>query len=499
MRSSIVSFLVLLLSASSFAQVELLDRIEIDYKDEFYVKGLYNFGEHGVVLSAVEDVRKSRRDPKRMYVFYDKDLIELESFEVDVPFRRKISATYEGEKQLHTFYYDKRNGEFNIVTIDSRNTSRIEYEGEIAKKQFINQFKVIGKTAVLYTSTKRDKFLHIIDLETSTVKKVPFKKIRRSNSIYVIDIQCLPGEEEITVLFQEYQKKIMLSTSLYVINKDGEVSDAIRVNAGNWNIVDGTPTRLENGELIIAGTYSQMKSTGAAGMFVCSFTEGEQNYFNIYDFNEFDNFFEYLSDRAKKKLEKKKKRKARRGKELQVNVRMAIHNVEERDGQLYLLGEAYYPTYRTESYTTYVNGRPTTQYRTVFDGYQYTHAVLSVFDMDGEKLEDHTFKMWLSYKPMYVRRNIELNVDDDIVKMVVVDGTVLRTKILDQGDVVDTETVNLVSETAGDRIRYASIGTVEFFYDNSFISYGKQVIKNKQNKKVKKKRNVFYMQKILIE
>lgn len=499
MRTKLVTVLILCLSFSSFAQVELLDRIEIDYKDEFHVKGLYNFGENGVVLSAVENLRKSRRDPKRMYVFYDTDLHELESFEVDVDFRRKIAATYEGEKQLHTFYYDRRKGEYTLVTIDSRTTSRKEYEGTIDPKLSINKLRVLDKTAVLYTSTKREQHLQIIDLESGDVKKVPFKKVKRSNNIYVIDMQCLPGEEEITVLFQEYRKKIMLSTSLYVIQKDGEITDAISVDAKGWNIVDGTPTRLAGGELIIAGTYSEMKSSGATGMFVSSFSDEDQNYFNTYEFSEFENFFEYLSDRAKKKLEKKKKRKARRGKEMSVSVRMALHNIEERDGQLYLLGEVYYPTYRTESYTTYVNGRPTTQYRTVFDGYQYTHAVLSVFDMEGEKLEDHTFKMWLSYKPMFVRRNIELNVEDDIIKMVVVDGTVLKTKILDQGDLVDNESVNLVSENQGDKIRYASMGTVEYFYENNFISYGSQTIKNKQNKNIKKKRTVFYMQKIVIE
>lgn len=487
-----------LLSGSALAQVERLERIEIDYKDEFYVKGLYNFGENGVVLSAVEDIKRSRRDPKRMYVFYDKDLLELESIEVEVPFRHKLMATHEGETEIHTFYYDSRKGDYTVVTIDATKTSRKEFTGTIGKKLAINRFMVMGNTGVLYASTKKTRILYILNFETGEFKQVELKKGKKKNKLFVIDMLCLPGENEVAITVQEYAKKIMLSTKTYFINRDGEVSEPMALDAGRWDIDDATPTRIDDDQVLIAGTYSKMKAAGAAGMFISSYTEGDQDYFNTYDFTEYENFFKYMSNKRQKKVQKKIARRKSKGKEVSLNVKMAIHNIEKSGKLYYMLGEVYYPTYRTETRTTYVNGRPTTTTYTVFDGYQYTHAVLSTFDMDGEKVDDHIFEMWLSYKPYSVKRFIELNVDDESVKMAFVDGDVLKTKVLDQGDLVDDEDIILIGENANDKVRYSG-GSVEHFYGNSFVSYGSQRIKNKKDKNVKKKRNIFYMQKIIIE
>jgi len=495
---SLALLALLVVGTSVYSQVERLERIEIDYKDEFYVKGLYNFGENGVVLSAVEDIKRSRRDPKRMYVFYDKDLLELESIEVEVPFRHKLMATHEGESRLSTFYYDSRKGEYTIVTIDAKDTRRKDYTGVIGKKLVINRLLVMGNTAVVYGMTKKLRVVYVIDLETGEFRQVPLKKRKKSNKLFVIDMLCLPGENEVAITVQEYARKIMLSTNIYFISRDGDVSEPMELDAGNWDIDDATPTRIDEDQVIVAGTYSKMRAEGATGMFISSYTNGEQDYFNTYNFTDYENFFKYLSNRRQQKVEKKIARKKARGKEVSLNVRMAIHNIEISGDMYYLLGEVYYPTYRTETRTTYINGRPTTTTYTVFDGYQYTHAVLSTFGLDGEKMDDHIFEMWLSYKPYSVKRFIELNVTDDLVKMAFVDGDILKTKVLDQGDLVDDEDISLISENLNDQIRYSG-GSVEHFYDNSFISYGSQTIKNKKDRDVKRKRNVFYMQKLIIE
>lgn len=474
-----------------------MERIEIDLKDEFYVKGLYNFGENGVVLSAVEDLKKSARDPKRMYIFYDNNLRELESIEVDLDFRRKLMISEEGEKAINTFYYDSRKGNYTVVRIDPVSTSRKEFEGVMPGKLSINGFKVIGDIAVVYAAIKRKKFFFVLDLQQGEYRQIEFKKKRPGNSIIMIDMQTLPGEEEVSLTVQEYQKKLMLSTKVYLINRKGEVSDAYELDAGKWNIVDATPTRINENRIIIAGTYSEMKASGAAGLFMTAFDGEQQQYFNTYNFTDYEDFFSYMSKRGQDKMEKKIEKKKRKGKEVNLQVRMALHNIQQAGGYYYVLGEAFYPTYRTETTTTYVNGRPTTTTVTVFDGYQYTHAVLSSFNAEGEKLQDHIFEMWPFQKPFYVKRFIELNVNDDLIKMAFVDGSTLKTRVLDEGDLVEEADVELLSENSNDKVR-ASTGTVEHFYGNSFISYGSQNIKNKGDRDVKRKRNVFFMQKIII-
>ena len=91
-------------------------------------------------------------------------------------------------------------------------------------------------------------------------------------------------------------------------------------------------------------------------------------------------FLEYLPARKQAKVERKQKRKEKKGKEMNINYLIASHDIIKKGDKYIMLGEAYYPTYRTETRTD-ANGNVT--YRTVFDGYQYTHAVVAGFDKDG--------------------------------------------------------------------------------------------------------------------
>lgn len=498
MKQVLLIFMLALCSTNLQAQVQQQERIEIDLKDEFYVKGLYNFGEHGVVLSAVEDLKRSSRDPKRMYIFYDNTLRELESIDVEVDFRRKLMISEEGEHNINTLYYDSRKGEYTVVRIDPVKISRKEFEGVIPSGLSVNGFKCIGDMAVIYASAKKNKLFLIVDLAQSEFRQIDFSKQKRSNKIFMIDMQTLPGEEEVSLTVQEYDKKIMLSTKVYLVNRSGEVSEPFELDAGRWNIVDATPTRVGTDQLIIAGTYSEMRASGAAGLFITSFKGGEQEYFNTHNFTDYEDFFSYLSKRGQDKMERRIEKKKSKGREVNLQIRMALHNIVQSGEYFFVLGEAYYPTYRTETSTTYINGRPTTTTTTVFDGYQYTHAVLSRFNAAGDKLEDYIFEMWPFQKPFYVKKFIEMNVRDELIKMAFVDGSVLKTRVLDQGALIEQDDVELIRENSSDRVR-ASSGTVEHFYGSSFISYGSQNIKNKEDRDVKRKRNVFFMQKIIIE
>jgi hypothetical protein len=492
-----LSVVALMLCIPTFGQVEYLDRVELDYKNDFYVSQLYNFHENGILISAVEDVKRSQRDPKRIYVLYDTDLAQLESFEVDVTFRQKLTATHEGEKSLHTLYYDMRKGEYTIVSIDPMNSKRFTYEGDLPPRLDITSIRVIGKMAVINAFLRKKRVLYIIDLEVGSFVERFYEKQSRRNDIYLIDVVALPGEKEVCITAQEYARKVMVRTSLYLINLEGEISKPYTLDAGNRNIVDATPTRMSESEIIVAGTYSKLKSTGAEGMFICSFEGNNQKYFKSYDFLDFENFFSYMSERSQEKMEKKIDRKKQRGKEVSINVRMVLHEVLRSDGLNYLLGEVYYPTYRTETRTTYINGRPTTTTYQVFDGYQYTHAVLCSFDENGDKVEDDIFEMWLMYKPFYVKKFVELTIEENTIRMVYVDGNRLVTKVLEDGDLRNKESISLEGSKAHDEIR-GSVGTIEQFYGNNFIAYGTQRIKNTKDDDVKRKRNVFYMQKIVI-
>jgi len=203
-------------------------------------------------------------------------------------------------------------------------------------------------------------------------------------------------------------------------------------------------------------------------------------------------------------LPKRKKRRRLKGKEFNLNYRIAAHGIIKVKDEYLFLGEAYYPTYRTETYTTasVVNGVSTTQTHTrqVFDGYQYTHAILALFDKDGRLLWDRTFEMWSAYKPFHVKRFISMaEQNQNSLKLVFASGKNIISKSFDfEGNVVnDFESGEIKTNYDGDKA-LRSFSNLDYWYDNYFIAHGFQKIKN-EDEQLKRKRKVYFISKIEFE
>ena len=110
-------------------------------------------------------------------------------------------------------------------------------------------------------------------------------------------------------------------------------------------------------------------------------------------FVSLDNFFAFLTEKEQKKIAQKVERKEEKGKTHKVKYRLLIHDVISRQGQYVMVGEAYYPVYRTERVNDIYGRRGFYTNRVVFDGYQYTHAVVAVFDKSGQLIWDNSFKI----------------------------------------------------------------------------------------------------------
>ena len=209
-----------------------------------------------------------------------------------------------------------------------------------------------------------------------------------------------------------------------------------------------------------------------------------------------------MPEKQQVRLEKKKKLKEAKGQEFNLNYAIAAHDIIVQEDGYLLLGEAFYPTYRTETRTTTTttNGVTTTTTTTVqiFDGYQYTHAVLAKFGFDGNLLWDQCFEMWPIYKPYYVKRFIAFSVDEySNIKMVFSNRNKLVSKTIDTfgNPIQDVKDYDMETNFEGDKTK-SSFSDIDYWYDNYFISYGFQRIKNKTDDDVKKKRNVFFVSKV---
>ena len=205
-----------------------------------------------------------------------------------------------------------------------------------------------------------------------------------------------------------------------------------------------------------------------------------------------------MPEKKQAKINAKKQKKKAQGKELEINYLMVSHDIMLINGTYLYVGEAYYPTYRTETYTSYVNGKPVTRTRTVFDGYQYTHATIVGFNQQGEKLWDNTFEMWPSYKPYFRKKFITSSIEDDRkLNLLFSSRPEIKAMTFFSNGEVSKEEVYSFIETGSekDKVKY-SYSNLEYWYGKYFLAHGRQLIKNKEEAIGNKKREVYFINKI---
>jgi len=267
-------------------------------------------------------------------------------------------------------------------------------------------------------------------------------------------------------------------------------------------IISATASQLEKNNYAISGTYSKSNGYASQGFYFSKSVNGKMDFIKFYPFTDMKNFFNYLPQRSQKRIEKKIAKKKAKGKEIDFNYNMTVHGLIKQEDGYVIIGECYYATYRTETYTTTstVNGRTTTTTHTrqVFDGYQYTHAAVMKFDFNGDMLWNEIFEMYPSEKPFSVIQFISVISDDNNqISMMYADRSYINSKAIDsKGNISKVKKSEVVIKSlTGDKAKYTNMD-IKPWFKNNFICFGRQRIKNKEDKSVKKRRNVFFVAKV---
>jgi hypothetical protein len=267
-------------------------------------------------------------------------------------------------------------------------------------------------------------------------------------------------------------------------------------------LISTTVAALDKKDILISGTYTDLGGTSSTGLFMTTTVDGELQQPQYYNYIDIENFLSYLPERKQERIEKQKERKAENGKQLEFSYFMAIHDIIPCGEDFLFLGEAYYPTYSLESSTSTVNGKTTTTVKKVFDGYQYTHAHIAKFNKAGELLWSQCFEMYPKSQPFYVKRFISISGQtENSIKLVFADGNYIYGKEFDFNGVLisDKTSSKINGSMENDKEQYGGSSEVLYWYDNYFLSYGIQRIKNTKDNDAQRKRNVLFVNKIKFE
>lgn len=258
------------------------------------------------------------------------------------------------------------------------------------------------------------------------------------------------------------------------------------------NIQDGRLTPGDTLSKLVLGTYGYRETTFARGLYSSDLAGNVK----FYDFSKLDRFFDHFSQRQQRRMKAKFARRERQGKPLVLRYRLLLHPIMPHPQGYALIGEVYYPQYRQNFYYNTFDPRyntPSTPRRN-YDGFRFTHAIVCVFDKEGNLLWDNNYKLeGKTYEEL--APTVEAGVaPDGQIALIYPDDDELKFKRLMQGVSLtnDEEFEVRVQDTDEKRVDSNSEGVVHW-YGGNFIAFGFQRIRPKEGKA----RSVFVLQKLV--
>lgn len=448
----------------------------------------------GVGLVIIERIKPNILEVKDQLVLsgYDTEFTKLWSKEI--PYNRRLNfIRYEAFDEFVYLIF----GHESLETLQIVRVDIISGDVKVHNFSYFKRFIVRGFCArddKMYVAGLLKQLPIVIELNLTNNKISALPLPVDGKRVNMQDIYfSRNGDVTVSLAFEKEKSKSVLVKSY---RADGTSADLVIAPEVEYALLNGKMTQLGTKSGIVIGTYAYRNSESTQGFYIGGYYDNNEVFKKYHSFSELDNFFSFLSEKSQSRVKEKIKKKESQGKELRTKYRLLVHDVLERKNDYIMLSEAYYPVYRTERVRRYTARGYYYESRTVFDGYQYTHAVVVAFSKKGEILWDHSFKI-TDTKLKRLRERVTMNQAEGQLTLVYTHEGNMHKMIVENNEVVATENeVPINTGYDSDQVKQSSLGDSEYWYDNHFLAWGVQKIRNLGGEADRKRRNVFYINKL---
>ena len=295
------------------------------------------------------------------------------------------------------------------------------------------------------------------------------------------------GTTDIIVSARNFEKRRALWIRTY--SPQGELlRTSILQPDVDKHLLFGRSVKLPDGRQLVAGVYGKFTEY-SRGVFVASINLNGDYVIQYYNFAELKNFFSYMKARQQRRVKDRIERKTIKGKKIKFNYRLLVHDLIDHDDQLLLVGEAFYPHY---AYPRFYN--PQARSERIFDGYQYTHAIVIGFGKDGELKWDNSFEI-NDVRTFQLQQFVRIQVEKDRILLMYLFDNLIRTKIIYNDQVLEGKAADpLPTGIAGEELdkEYEHTDKLDGWYGKYFFAYGTQTLKSRRGSN----RKIFFINKI---
>ncbi len=448
---------------------------------------------------------------KWYFIFYDNQLNVKWSREI--PFIKAISYKdfHLSGKKLYLYFQKKGNiksGEknFQLIEMQVESGENTIISGAVPEKAKFKKFIVHQNHAYIGLNEKKNNAaICIIDLISLKIKTT---SIGNGNSCFLENINIDTFNNTFYVITHVFTSKRNLELIIKEYTLNGDPVNSLTIDNYQKNILYTSqliPAGVNKKFLI--GTYTnklpgknelESNDISVAGFYFTEILDNKQQELKFYNILDFKNLSTSLKGKEIFKLRKKAKNK-KDGKDISIDYHLLVHDIIYRDEKFIIPSEAYYPEYRTVSRMYYdYYGRPMPQTYTVFEGYNYYNANVFCVDEIGKLLWDNSISVWNIVSFQIEEQICFFDENDEIVIVFSSEGKITSTIIKGNETIGDLEYSDIETSFPGDKLMDEELSSLKYWYDNFFICYGFQTIKNNSLPK-KEKRKVFYINKIAFQ
>ena len=420
-------------------------------------------------------------------VFYDTLL--QEKWKRSVGYSKRLALTqYDYQtNQLFLVFQNAYRSTLQVTQIDLAGRVRNHVIGYL--KHFkITDFTVLENNVYLVGELKGVSIAVVLNLQNDRMSPVPLALLSKHVEVK----RVYPNKEFVNLVISVEQNK-QKSIVVREIDKNGNRRNDYQIDPQpEYDLLDGRLSYLPDGERVVMGTYTLRKSDNTQGLYFSKFHNEELLFTEYFSFTSFKNFFGYLGEEKQAEVMEEMMRNEEKGKPLGLKYRLLLHDLIKQDDRYFMVGEAYYPTYRVVRKKNSFGRRHFPDKQTIFNGYRHTHAVVASIHESGQLRWDRSLKMQ-DIKLFKLKPQVNILPRDENVYLVYnMAGNIRQVQITSNDEVLLQEPMVLAAGFRNNPISYKSRGA-EYWYGNHFLFSGFR--KNVENA-TGKREDVFYINKV---
>lgn len=480
------------------AQVIQTDRFEIPLTDNATSYEVTSLQEEGLLLH--------RRTPGALQDQFEiakYDTAYTEKWHGSIPIDDNFVITHKRFYES-TFYVLLRGlnyYDFQLIVLNVSTGTYSKYELRNYIPFIPSAFEVNDRAAIIGGYFNRVPIVILFDFTSLRIKVLPglFSEVGELAQIKMYEDNTF----DVLLCARYFNREKTIWIKSYTPEGDF-INQLVLPTEGNKSLLYGRILRTPDNMKVVAGVFGNRNSEYSKGIFVAAVDPFGDRQVRYYNFADLENFFSYMKEKRERRVKDRINRRKSKGKNNRFNYRLLVHELIPYQDQFILLGEAFYPKYKSvdRSSSPGFFTRPGYGYGSgtdlVFDGYRYTHATLLGFHADGNLKWDNTFEI-NDVKTFNQEQFVKVKGLNDKLTLLYLFNNQLRTKVINGSKVLEGKSSEpLKTFLAGDQSseKQTTLNKLEYWYDDYLFAYGVQNIVNTGQKGGQSQRSVFFINKL---